>query len=76
MVTVTRIKHIKKSVETHLKSGDLELVVLPRTEYESLLQKLDDLKDIQDSIEALREYQSGKYISFGRYEARRKAKRV
>lgn len=76
MVTITNLNRIKKSVENHLKSGDLELVVLPRAEYETLLDKLDDLKDIHDSMEALKEYQSGKLISFDRYDARRKARRV
>jgi hypothetical protein len=76
MVTVTNIKQIKKSIQTHLQAGNLELVVLPRIEYQSLLEKLDDLKDLRDSIEALKEYQSGKYISFDRYDARRKVKRV
>jgi len=70
MVTVTILNRIKKSVETHLKSGDLELVVLPRTEYETLLEQLDDLKDISDSIETLKEFQSGKSIPFDRYDAR------
>jgi len=76
MVTTTSLKQIKKSVENHLKSGDLELIVLPRAEYEALLEKLDDLRDIRDSIEALKEHQSGKRISFDQYDARRKAKRV
>lgn len=76
MVTVTNLSRIKKSVENHLKSGDLELVVLPRAEYETLLNKLDDLKDIRDSVEALKEYQSGRRISFDRYDARRKTKYV
>jgi hypothetical protein len=76
MVTVTNIKQIKKSIQTHLQAGNLELVVLPRIEYQALLEKLDDLKDLRDSIKALKEYQSGKYISFDRYDARRKVKRV
>ena len=76
MVSITNLNQIKKSVETHLKSGDLELVVLPRAEYEALLEKLDDLKDMHDSVEALKEYRSGKHISFDRYDARRKARRV
>jgi len=76
MATVTSLRQIKKSVENHLKSGDLELIVLPRAEYEALLEKLDDLRDIRDSIEALKEYQSGKRISFDQYDARRKGKRV
>jgi hypothetical protein len=76
MVTVTNIKQIKKSIQTHLQAGNLELVVLPRIEYQALLEKLDDLKDLRDSIEALKEYQSGKHISFDRYDARRKVKRV
>ena len=76
MVTATNIRQIKKSIQTHLKAGNLELVVLPRIEYQALLEKLDDLKDLRDSIEALKEYQSGKYIPFDRYDARRKAKRV
>jgi hypothetical protein len=50
MVTITNLKQIKKSVENHLKSGDLELIVLPRAEYDALLEKLDDLRDIRDSI--------------------------
>ncbi len=76
MVIVTNIKQIKKSIQTHLQADNLELVVLPRIEYQALLEKLDDLKDLRDSIEALKEYQSGKYISFDRYDARRKVKRV
>jgi hypothetical protein len=76
MVTITNLNQIKKSIETHLKSGNLELVVLPRVEYDALLEKLDDLKDIHDSVEALKEYQSGKRTSFDRYDVRRKAKRV
>jgi hypothetical protein len=76
MVSVTSLNQIKKSVETHLKSGDLELVVLPRLEYNALLEELDDLKDIHDSVEALKEYRSGKRISFDHYDRRRKAKRV
>ena len=74
MATITRLKQIKKSVESHLKSGDLELVVLPRTEYEALLEKIEDLSDIHDSIESLRDYRAGKRISFNHYDARRKAK--
>ena len=76
MVTITTLNRIKKNIESHLKAGDLELIVLPRAEYEALLEKLDDLKDLRDSIEALKEFQSGKRISFDRYDARRKAKRV
>ncbi len=76
MVTVTNLSRIKKSVENHLKSGDLELVVLPRAEYEALLKTIDDLKDVNDSTEALKQYQSGKSVSFDRYDARRKTKRV
>jgi len=76
MATITNLNQIKKSVKNHLKSGKLELVVLPRIEYEALLEKLDDLKDLRDSIDALREYQSGKRISFDRYDTRRKVKRV
>ena len=76
MVTVTNLKRIKETVASHLQAGNLELVVLPRIEYETLLSKIEDLKDIHDSIEALKEYRSGKYISFDRYEARRKGKRV
>jgi oligoendopeptidase F len=76
MATVTNLRQIKKSVENHLKFGDLELIVLPRAEYDALLEKLDDLRDIRDSIEALKEYQSDKRISFDQYDARRKAKRV
>ena len=76
MVTFTNLDQIKKSVKNHLKSGDLELVVLPREEYQALLEKLEDLKDVNDSIEGLKEYQSGKSISFDHYDARRKGKRV
>lgn len=76
MISITNLNRIKKSVETHLKSGDLELVILPRVEYNALLEKLDDLKDIHDSVEALIEYRSGKCISFVHYDRRRKAKRV
>ncbi len=76
MLTITKLDQIKQSVKTHLKSGDLELVVLPRAEYEALLEKLDDLKDIRDSLDALKEYRSGKHVSFERYETRRRAKRV
>ncbi|MBM4330703.1 MAG: hypothetical protein FJ117_05655 [Deltaproteobacteria bacterium] len=76
MATITTLNRIKKSVANHLQSGDLELVILPRIEYETLLEKLDDLKDIHESIEALKEHRSGKYISFDQYEARRKGKRV
>ncbi len=76
MVSITNLNQIKKNVEAHLKSGDLELVVLPRVEYDALLEKLDDLKDIRDSAEVLKEYRSGNYISFDRYDAKRKRKRV
>lgn len=76
MVTITSLKQIKKSVESHLKSGNLELVVLPRAKYEAILEQIEDLKDIHDSIESLREYRAGKQISFNHYDARRKAKRV
>ena len=76
MVTVTSLKQIKKSVQSQLQSGNLELVVLPRIEYEALIEKLDDLKDLHDSLEAIKEYRSGKYIAFDQYEARRKTKRV
>jgi hypothetical protein len=76
MVTITNLSRIKESVKNHLKSGDLELVVLPMAEYQALLEKLEDLKDVNDSIEALKEYQSGKSISFDHYDTRRKGKRV
>lgn len=73
---ITNLNRIKKSVESQLQSGNLELVVLPRVEYEALLEKVEDLEDLHDSIEALKEHQSGNYISFDRYDARRKAKRA
>ena len=76
MVTITNLSRIKKSVEDRLKSGDLELVVLPRAEYEVYLKTIDDLTDVNDSIEVLKEYQSGKSVSLDRYDARRKTKRV
>lgn len=76
MASLTNLNRIKKNIEAHLKSGDLELVVLPKVEYDALLEKLDDLKDIRDSAEALKEYRSGNYISFNRYNAGRKRKRV
>ena len=76
MVTATSMKHIKRTIETHLKSGDLELVVLPKAKYEALLQQLDDLKDIHDSVESLKEYRAGKQTSFDDYDGRRKTKRV
>jgi hypothetical protein len=76
MATITNLNQIRKSIENHLKSGELELVVLPRMEYQALLEKLEDLKNIHDSIEALKEYQSGKHISFGQYHTRRKTRRV
>ena len=76
MVTITNLNQIKKSVKNHLQSGDLELVVLPRAEFQALLEKLEDLKDIHDSIEALKEYHLGKSIFFNHYDARRKGKRV
>ena len=76
MIAITNLNRIKKTIESHLQSGDLELVVLPKVEFDALLEKLDDLKDIRDSVEALKEYQSGKLISFDQYDARRKAKRV
>ena len=71
MVTITNLNQIKESVKNHLKSGDLELVILPKAEYQALLEKLEDLKDINDSGDALKEYQSGKRIPFDRYNARR-----
>jgi len=76
MVTVANLNTIKKSIQTQLKTGNLELVVLPRVEYEALLEKLEVLKDIHDSLEVLKEYQAGKCISFDRYDAHRKARRV
>jgi len=76
MIAITNLNRIKKTIESHLQSGDLELVVLPKVEFDALLEKLDDLKDIRDSVEALKEYQSGKFISFDQYDARRKTKRV
>jgi hypothetical protein len=76
MVMITDLNRIKKSVESQMQSGNLELVVLPRVEYEALLERLQDLEDLHDSIEALKEYQSGKFTSFDDYDARRKSKRV
>jgi hypothetical protein len=76
MITVSKLHEIKKGIKSQLKSGNLELVVLPRIEYEALLEKLDDLKDIHDSLESMREYQLGKFISFSDYDTRRKARRV
>ncbi len=71
-VTTTSIKHVKQSIETHLKSGDLELVVLLKAEYEALLEELENLKDIRDSFESLKEYRAGKRISFDDYAFQRK----
>ena len=76
MVTVTNLKRIKKTVASHLQAGNLELVVLPRIEYETLLAKIEDLKDLRDSLEALKEYRAGKFTSFDKYDARRKGKIV
>ena len=73
---VTNLKQIKKAVTRHLKAGNLELVVLPRIEYETLLAKIEDLQDLHDSIESLKEYRAGKFTSFDKYDARRKAKIV
>ncbi len=76
MVTVTKLKEIKKNLARQLQAGNLELVILPRTQYETLLAKIEDLKDLHDSIEALKEYRSGKRVSFDKYDDRRKEKRV
>jgi hypothetical protein len=76
MVMITNLNRIKKSVESQMQSGNLELVVLPRLEYEALLERLEDLEDLHASIEAMKEYQSGKFTSFDDYDARRKSKRV
>jgi PHD/YefM family antitoxin component YafN of YafNO toxin-antitoxin module len=59
-----------------LRSGDLELVVLPKAEYEALLDTLDNLRNIRDSIESLKEYRAGKRISFDDYDSRRNQKRI
>ena len=66
-----------KSAQTpQIFSKGARKVRIPRVEFEALLEKLEDLKDLRDSIEALCEYQSGNYISFDRYHARRKVKRT
>jgi PHD/YefM family antitoxin component YafN of YafNO toxin-antitoxin module len=59
-----------------LRSGDLELVVLPKAEYEALLDTLDNLRNIRDSIDSLKEYRAGKRISFDDYDSRRNQKRI
>jgi hypothetical protein len=76
MATITNLNRIKRSVESHLKAGDLELIIIPRAEYEALLEQIEDMKDIRDSIQTLKEYRSGKQISFDRYDARKKAKSI
>lgn len=76
MATITNLNRIKRRVESHLKAGDLELIIIPRAEYEALLEQIEDMKDIRDSIQTLKEYRSGKRISFDRYDARKKAKSV
>ena len=76
MVMITNLNRIKKSVASQMQSGNLELFVLPRVEYEALLERLANLEDLHDSIKALKEYQSGKYISFDRYDARREVRRT
>jgi hypothetical protein len=43
MVSVTNLKKIKKTFASHLEAGNLELVVLPRIEYETLLAKFEGL---------------------------------
>ena len=76
MVSHTNLREIQTEIKKRLKSGDLELVVIPRLEYETLLGKMEDLQDIADSREALNQYQSGKGISFEAYDSRRRKGRI
>lgn len=57
------------------KLGKEEIVILPLRKYKAILQLMEDLEDIADSVRSMEEYRSGKPRPFADYVTKRRAKR-
>ncbi len=66
MATVTKIDNLSKEVKKIYKPKE-EIVLLPLSKYNKLIERLEELEDIQDHIEATKDYRAGKGRSFRKF---------
>ncbi|MFH0774070.1 MAG: hypothetical protein V2A53_01050 [bacterium] len=60
MSIVTTVSNSSRGVKMMLgRSMEEEIVIVPLSRYESLLQQVEDLKDIQDHYNVMEEYRMG-----------------
>lgn len=65
MQVVTTVGNSAKGVKMMLgRSIEEKIVIVPFSNYESLLQQIEDLKDVQEHLMAMEDYRKGKGRSF------------
>ncbi len=57
------------AITLEIKKMEEEIVILPFSRYEALLEQIEDLKDIQDNYKAMEEYRMGKGRPFREFLA-------
>ncbi len=63
MATITQIKNLSKEVKKIYKTKE-EIVLLPLSRYNKLLEKIEKLEDIKNHVEAMKDYRAGKGRKF------------
>ena len=63
MATITKIDNLSKELKKNYKRKD-EIVLLPLSKYNELIERLEELEDMQDHIQAMKDYRAGKGRSF------------
>ena len=63
MVAITKINNLSKAVKKIYKSKE-EIVLLPLSRYNKLLERMEELEDIKDHIDAMKDYKAGKGKDF------------
>ncbi len=63
---MTKINNLSKEVKKIYKSKE-EIVLLPLSKYNKLIERLEELEDIQEHIEAMKYYRAGKGRSFRKF---------
>jgi hypothetical protein len=70
MAIVTTVSNSSRGVKMMLnRSMEEEIVIVPLSRYEALLQQVEDLKDIHDHYKVMEEYQIGEGRPFREFMA-------
>lgn len=63
MAAITKINNLSKDVKEVYKNNE-EIVLLPLSKYNKLLERMEELEDIKDHIEAMKDHKAGKGKKF------------